>query len=497
MNMATVEKPFRIIIVGGGLVGLTTAHILSKTDIDFVILERHEDLAPELGSLLSLWPPTCRIFDQLDLQDKLEPVFNDIDKGVIVSADDGSTFLSSNAGELIKRNHGYGLKVTHRPLFIEALYQNLPDSAKARVKVKKHVVKINVSDDGVLVECADGTVERGSIVIGADGVHSRVRQCMQAMEEGSAAPGISETPKSPYVTTYRMVFGSIPIPPTMPKNINHECASARVSTQILTGNSQAWFGVYEALDKPTSERIKYTEKDKEETIQRWGHLYVAPGMRVRDIFGLQKGNFGMINLEEGRIDKWYWNRIVLVSDAVRKLEPHAGLGYNSGLADVVTLVNKLRRLLETTRSPDTKTLEALFADYQEEREKEEPIVHDISMRRARAYAWLSPMDKIMTKYVVPYTNLVEYSANRIYGPVVSRAPVLDWLEEKSNAKRNARIPYAHHPIVKGKKSKNALSRNHSHYGLSVYIGAAIAATLTAVGLRYYHRILTMIGSKAT
>ncbi|KAF3058925.1 hypothetical protein GL218_09588 [Daldinia childiae] len=494
--MATVEKPFRIVIVGAGLVGLTAAHILSKTDIDFVILERHENLTPELGSLLSLWPPTFRIFDQLDLQDKLEPVLNPIDNGVTMSADDGSIFTSWNPGELIKKNHGYGLKVTHRPLFIEALYQSLPDSAKARIKVKKHVFKVNVSDDGVVVECTDGTVERGSIVIGLDGVHSRVRQCMQAMEEGRAAPSISETPKSPYVTTYRMVFGSIPIPPTLPNNVNHECASGRVSTQLLTGNSLAWFGVYEALDKPTSERIKYTEKDKEEAIQRWGHLYTAPGMRVRDVFGLQDGNFGMINLEEGRVDKWYWNRIVLASDAIRKLEPHAGLGYNSGLADVVVLVNKLRRLLETTRSPDTKALEAVFADYQEERKKDEPIVHDMSMRRARAYAWLSPMDKIMTKYIIPYTSFGVYSTNRIYGPVVSRAPVLDWLEEKSDTK-NLKIPYAHHPIVKGKKSKNALSRNHSYYNPSAYIGVVIAAALTGVGLQYYHRILTMISPKAT
>ncbi|KAI0847205.1 putative monooxygenase [Daldinia vernicosa] len=495
--MATGENPFRIIIVGGGLVGLTTAHILSKTDIDFVILERHENLTPELGSLLSLWPPTFRILDQLDLQDVVKPVLNPIDYAINMSADDESIFLKWNGGELIKQNHGYGIQVTHRPLFIEALYQSLPDSAKARIKVKKHVAKVNVSDDGVVVECADGTVERGSIVMGVDGVHSRVRQCMQAMEEGRAAPSISETPKSPYLATFKMVFGSVPIPPTLPKNTNHECASEGVSVQLLTGNSQAWFGVYEAFDKPTSERIKYTEKDKQQAIQKWGHLYAAPGVTVRDIFSLQNGNFGMINLEEGRVDKWYWNRIVLVSDAIRKLEPHAGLGYNSGVADVVVLVNKLRRLLQTTRSPDTKALEALFADYQEERKKEEPMIQDMSIRRARLCAWLSPMDKIMAKYIIPYTNFAVYSTTHKYGPVVSRAPILDWLEEKSNNPKNVRIPYVHHPIINGEKPKNALSRNHSYYSLSAFVGMITAAALAALGLQYYHRILTMIESMAT
>ncbi|KAI1475325.1 putative monooxygenase [Daldinia eschscholtzii] len=491
--MAAVQKPFRIVIVGGGLVALTTAHILSKTDIDFVILERHDNLTPEIGSLLNLWPPTFRILDQLDLRDVIDPVLNPINRGITMSADDGTIFTSWAPGDLIEQNHGHGLRVTHRPLFIDALYQSLPDSAKARIKVKKHVTKVNVSDDGVVVECADGTIERGSIVLGADGVHSRVRQCMQAMEEGRSAPGISEKTKSPYLTTFRMVFGSMPIPPTMPKNVNHECASERVSTQLLTGNSMAWFGVYEALDKPTSERLKYTEKDKEEAIRKWGHLYAAPGVRVRDIFDLQKGGVGMINLEEGRVDKWYWNRIVLVSDAVRKLEPHAGLGYNSGLADVVVLVNKLRHLLETDASPDTKSLEALFADYQNERKKEEPIVHKMSMSRARVYAWLSKMDEIMTKYIVPYTNFAVYSTNRIYGPVVARAPILDWLEEKSYPE-NARIPYVHHPVVEGKRSKNVSPRN-SFYSLSSLSGLVAVAALTAVGFQHYHRITTLIGSK--
>jgi 2-polyprenyl-6-methoxyphenol hydroxylase-like FAD-dependent oxidoreductase len=60
---------FRIIVAGGGLVGLTTAHILSKAGIDFVVLEQHDNVTPYLGSLLSIMPSTLRVIDQLDLLD--------------------------------------------------------------------------------------------------------------------------------------------------------------------------------------------------------------------------------------------------------------------------------------------------------------------------------------------------------------------------------------------------------------------------------------------
>ncbi|KAI1454178.1 FAD/NAD(P)-binding domain-containing protein [Annulohypoxylon moriforme] len=483
--MASPQKPFRVIIVGGGLVALTAAHIFSKAGIEFVILEQHENLLPEIGSLLTLWPPTFRIVDQLGLLDAVKLVVEDVNLGVTMSADDGTIYSQLKPKETIEQNHGYGVGVTHRPRFINALHDNLSEDVKSRIKLNKRVVNVNVSDDGVSVECTDGTTIKGSIVIGADGVHSRTRQCMQALAEGKPLPEKAQTAKSPYVTTYRMLFANIPIPPGLGEGINYECSSERVSTQIVTGKNQAWLGIYEALDKPTSERVRYTDEDKEEVAARWGHLYAAPGYRIRDVYPTHIGNVGMVNLEEGRIDKWSFKRIVLVSDAVRKLEPHAGLGYNSGLADVVVLANKLRNLLKTDPSPITKQLEAAFADYQKVRLSDESTVHTMSIRRARQTAWLTPFNRIMCKYIAPWTNFAYIGMVYIWGPVVSRVPVLEWLEEKSLAK-TFRVPYKYYPLLD--ESRHSLSKGHGSYRWSIFTGAATVAALTAVGFQYYRRI---------
>ncbi|KAI2607791.1 FAD/NAD(P)-binding domain-containing protein [Hypoxylon sp. NC1633] len=483
--MDAPQLPFRVIIVGGGLVALTAAHIFSKTDIDFVILEQHENLLPEIGSLLNLWPPTFRIFDQLGLLDAVQPVLNSIRHGYVLSADDGTVFADLDPNTISKANHGYGVWVTHRPLFIEALYQNLPDGAKERIKLKKRVVDVSVLEDGVRVECTDGTIEEGSIVMGADGVHSRIRQCMESLAMGKPPPDRSQTPKSPYITTYRMLFGNVPVPPGLEKGMNYECASERVSTQLLTGEDQAWCGVYEALDEPTSERRRHTEQDKEKVLQKWGHLYIAPGLKVRDVFATRVGDMGLINLEEGNVDKWSWKRIVLVGDAVRKLEPHAGLGYNSGVLDVVVLVNKLRRLLQTETWPATEALEVLFADYQTERMKDGPKVDTMSRRRARLTAWLSPMNKITAKYIAPWTNLAWYNLNFVFGPLVSRAPVLEWLEEK-RLPASVKIPYVHHPIIDEGQSKMPPATRPN--GPAIYSVAILLAASAAVGFQYYRRL---------
>ncbi|KAI6085154.1 FAD/NAD(P)-binding domain-containing protein [Hypoxylon rubiginosum] len=486
--MSASQKPFRAVIVGGGLVALTAAHIFTKAGIDFVILERHENLLPEIGSLLNIWPPTFRVLDQLGLLDAMEPVLNVVNRGVSMSAEDGSIFSELDPDVLFVKHHGYGVRVAHRPYFIEVLYQTLPDSAKERIKLKKHVVNVNVSDDGVSVECADGTVEEGSIIIGADGVHSRVRQCMQALAAGKLIPDRSQPSKSPYLTTFRMLFGNIPVPPGQDTGVNYEGASERVSTQLITGKSQAWIGIYEAIDKPTSERVRYTEQDKEKILEKWGHLYAAPGLRIRDAFALQDGTPGLISLEEGHVDNWKWKRIVLMGDAIRKLEPHAGLGYNSGVIDVIVLANKLRRLLRTDPSPTTEALEAVFAKYQADRKKDEPKIDNMSRRRARTTAWLSPMNKIMTKYIAPHTNLAYYSMRYIMAPIISRVPVLEWLEEKS-LPETLQVPYLYYPVPEGAELEDPVKRSRSSsYGLSILTGTAALAALAAVGFQYYRKL---------
>ncbi|KAI8949197.1 hypothetical protein F4801DRAFT_553790 [Xylaria longipes] len=484
----TEKPPFRAIVVGAGLLGLTAAHMLAKTDMDFVVLEQHADLLPEIGSLLSLSPPTFRVLDQLGVLEAVEPVLTRVASAVFMAAADARVFRKEDIGRLVETNHGHGMSIVHRPDYVKALYDSLPEEAKARIHVRKRVVRIDVADDGVAVHCADGTVERGSIVIGADGVHSRTRQTMQSLAKGQ--PVDTEQP-SPFVTTYRMLFGNLRALPDLPAGTNFECAGNGVSTQIMTGATQAWFGLYEKLATPTSKRLRWTEDDKKEVLEKWGKLYMAPGYTVEDAYRRRSGDLGLINLEEGLLDTWSWKRIVLVGDAVRKLEPHAGLGYNSGVTDLVVLINGLRKLTRrTTAAPPTTTtgdLEALFRAYQDQRMEDTPAIVAMSERRARMCAWLGVKDWFMATVVAPLFPLGEYSINNILGPIISRTPVLDWLDEKRLPARA--MPYVHHPRAETKE-QGVYNRPAAAAGsrLPLLTGTLVVAALATVGFRFYRRV---------
>ena len=70
--MAT--KSFKCIVVGGGPVGLTAAHSLSRANLDFVILESRPKIVLDAGSNLVLLPIGLRVLGQLGLLSAIESV---------------------------------------------------------------------------------------------------------------------------------------------------------------------------------------------------------------------------------------------------------------------------------------------------------------------------------------------------------------------------------------------------------------------------------------
>ena len=62
--MASNEN-FKVIVAGAGVAGLTLANMLEKFDIDYVVLEAHDDVAPAVGASIGMLPNGLRILDQV------------------------------------------------------------------------------------------------------------------------------------------------------------------------------------------------------------------------------------------------------------------------------------------------------------------------------------------------------------------------------------------------------------------------------------------------
>lgn len=74
--------------------------------------------------------------------------------------------------------------------FLRAMYGQLKD--KSKILLSKKVASIQHNRDSVTVKCQDGTDFTGDVVIGADGIHSRVRREMQRYAKETGAPGLMD-----------------------------------------------------------------------------------------------------------------------------------------------------------------------------------------------------------------------------------------------------------------------------------------------------------------
>lgn len=427
----TMEKRegFKVIVIGGGPVGLTAAQILTKACIDFVVLERRDSVHPDEGAGIAIGPTTYRLLDQLDLLSHFDKIATPINTKNVMTRD-GQLY---NSYEFHMREyHGRPIAFAHRHDILKTLYTTLPASAQERIKTSKRVTSISTAAEGVTVSCDDGSVETGSIVIGADGVHSKTRSCMAALA-GFPAPI--------FPAAFQGLFGNVPrekLPVETAPSDDWEAHSPNLSSQFFVGRERAWFIIYRPLPKPTTERVDYTDEHVKQFAEDIKDLHLTPKLKFGEVFP-HVNKAGMTLLQEGLVKTRTHGRIALVGDAASKITPNLGLGYNSGVLDVIVLINHLRNALlakgvseeEKEGEISEQELEKVFKAYEDDRRDLTAKVMASAEGVVRNHTWLNWLRKMFDRHLTPVMNLEAWYGKSIMGPVLGRQPALDWVEEKN------------------------------------------------------------------
>lgn len=87
---------FKVIVVGGGPVGLIAAHALHHAGIDFVVLEARDSVVLDQGASLILTAPSIRVLHQLGLWERLSEIGVEMNRSTSFTRD-GSVFWDNTA----------------------------------------------------------------------------------------------------------------------------------------------------------------------------------------------------------------------------------------------------------------------------------------------------------------------------------------------------------------------------------------------------------------
>ncbi|RAH76613.1 FAD binding domain-containing protein [Aspergillus japonicus CBS 114.51] len=425
---------FRVIVIGGGPVGLTAAHALHHAGIDFVVLEARDSVVLDQGASLVLAPHSLRVLHQFGLSKRLSEIGGEMTHLTSFTRDGYQFAESTTLPRIFRKNHGTAPVYFHRAQLVETIYDGLPPAAKSRYLLGKKLGSIETHDHGVRVTCTDGSTYEGSMVLGADGVHSKTRTLMRdlALAEGSP-PQPQWDDAVPFTAQYRCFWCSFPRPSAADVEVGHgsDTQSKDMSVMFLAGQERGWVFLYERIPTgPTTERMRYTKADMEAYAARFADFPVSKMLKVKDVYATRLTE-GMANLEEGILAQWSWGgRIVLAGDACHKFTPNAGRGLNNGMQDVVALCNGLHALLQSSGpdvAPSKTALAKVFEEYQKVRAAPLKADADQSLSQSRMHAWASPFYQFMARYVMSRDWVMWFLLNFLGAREIRKALALDYI----------------------------------------------------------------------
>lgn len=376
--MAGSPSTLRVVIIGGGPIGLIAAHACIAANIDFVLLNEHDNITQSNGLHLCAYPDTLRVFDQLGLLGKLDWIKSTMKRTKVISGDEDHVTEESPSASC-QESFGRGIWYFHRPQFLRTIYEALSKTHRAQIKSGKVVVDIMETSTGVEVYCEDGSMETGSIVIGAEESDSFVRATMRSRAQKEGASSAEVNDEKPFQAEYKVLWGTLPIMVETRTNEAWECHGKGVSSQFFIGRGRAWFVVYEKLEKYTSGRKKYTDLQMAEFARRNVHLKMSNSMCLRDVFP-PSHSCGMADFGEGVVRSRSWGRMVLVGNAAGQVLPGCGMELGCGVQDVVVLVNVLRRLDPSALDTGISPLRDAFKVYERTRKADFAAVSALSAR---------------------------------------------------------------------------------------------------------------------
>jgi len=155
----------QIAIIGGGIGGLTAALALQQSGFQAEVFEQAPELL-EVGAAIAIWSNATRVLQHLQLAEKILEYAGVVEE---LRWMDQNGFLLNRVSISDDKSPSVAL---HRSDLQRTLRQALPQST---IHLGHSLVAHRQQDDKMVATFANGNSVESEFLIGADGVHSRVR----------------------------------------------------------------------------------------------------------------------------------------------------------------------------------------------------------------------------------------------------------------------------------------------------------------------------------
>ncbi|KAB8071005.1 hypothetical protein BDV29DRAFT_197681 [Aspergillus leporis] len=317
-----------VAIIGAGLSGLALALTLHQQSIPCTIYEARS--APlDIGGAIMLSPNALHILDTLGVYQRIKSESYEFD-GLYFRSENDELLDSYEFGN---EKYGYhGLRV-YRHVLIRELSAMVAEANIPIVYNKKFLHVISETTSDVTWEFADGTTETATCLVGADGIHSRVRKYLYPDLEPTFTNAIGVTAAVPIKQLEADGY-------ELPVAIMNKKHGAFVIAPQLSDGSEVLIGRQKRapqLDREGWDRLLSDKQWCVDFLRGGAGDFPEIVQRAVSDIPLTKVNLWPFYVVP-KLDRWSSRlcRVVILGDAAHAIPPSAGQGINQAFEDVYT-----------------------------------------------------------------------------------------------------------------------------------------------------------------
>jgi 6-hydroxynicotinate 3-monooxygenase len=314
------KKELEIAIVGAGIGGLTTAAALLRVGVRVQVYEQASAFA-RVGAGIQQSPNAVRVLRELGLEPQLRRLAFYPMSWRNRDSKTGTLTHHYSLGPEAEQRFGAPYLLLHRGDLHAAIASIVP---REIIHLNQRLVGLERVKDGVSLSFADGVHRRADALIGADGVHSLVREILFGPEK----------PRFTGRVAYRTTF------PT-----GHLC-------ELDIGDNTKWWGadrhIVVYFVKPKREEIYFVTSTPESQfeVESWSShgdietlrkAYEDFHPQVRAILAACQHVHKWALVERDPLQHWGEDRIVLLGDACHPMTPYMAQGAAMAVEDAAVL----------------------------------------------------------------------------------------------------------------------------------------------------------------
>ncbi|WP_289031519.1 FAD-dependent monooxygenase [uncultured Paraglaciecola sp.] len=166
----------KIVIAGAGIGGLCAALALRKKGFDLAVYEQSAELS-EVGTGLQLSPNAIHVLARLNVADEIKTLGFQPSAAVMRHYQTGTHYFSVPLGASATEKYAADYLHIHRADLHTTLYNSCLEEGVS-VHLGDAVLGYQLHDNGVSIEFESGTQVQADLLVGADGIKSKVQACM-------------------------------------------------------------------------------------------------------------------------------------------------------------------------------------------------------------------------------------------------------------------------------------------------------------------------------